>query len=168
MATPKKRVLFLCTGNSCRSQMAEALLSEIAGDRFESLSAGLKPQPSVHPMAVQVMAEVGIDISHQVPKGVEEYLGKHAVFALIVVCDRAQKTCPRVWPGLPQENRYFMPFDDPAAVTGAEDEQLAAFRRVRDEIRSALVDWVDTVEERGPSAEHAADDSRGDGKRRAV
>lgn len=146
MTKSKEKVLFMCTGNSCRSQMAEAFLAQIAGDRFEALSAGLAPQANVHPLAIQVMAELGIDISHKVPKGVDAYLGRQALFALIVVCDKAQQTCPRIWPILPLENRYYLPFDDPAHVTGSEEERLAAFRRVRDEIRLRLVDWVESVD----------------------
>lgn len=146
MMNPKKRILVLCTGNSCRSQMAEAFLSLMAGDRYESLSAGMDPAERVHPLAVQVMAEIGIDISHQVPKGIDTYLGKQALFALIVVCDRAQMSCPRIWPNLPRENRFFLPFEDPAVVSGSDEERLAAFRRVRDEIHSTLVEWVDAME----------------------
>ncbi len=143
----KKNVLFLCTGNSCRSQIAEGLLRHLAGESFESLSAGLEPAHAVHPLALRVMAEIGIDISNQVPKGVDCYLGKTMIHYLIVVCDKAQKSCPRVWPGLPDEKRYFWPLMDPAAISGTMEEHLAAFRAVRDELRETLVSWVQEVEE---------------------
>ena len=98
----KQNVLFLCTGNSCRSQMAEGLLRHLAGERFEALSAGLEPGKEVHPLAIQVMAEIGIDISSQQPKAVDVYLGKTMIHYLIIVCNKAQSTCPRIWPGLPR------------------------------------------------------------------
>ena len=135
-------ILFLCTGNSCRSQMAEGLLRHLAGDRFTALSAGLKPQPQVHPKAVAVMRELGIDISAQRPKSLEEYLGKEPIRYLISVCDRAQQSCPRIWPGVLAENRLHWPFEDPAEATGSEEAVMAVFRRVRDEIHAALAEWL--------------------------
>ncbi|MBM3162075.1 MAG: arsenate reductase ArsC [Chlorobi bacterium] len=141
----KKNVLFLCTGNSARSQMAEGLLRTLAGDRFEAMSAGLEPKDAVHPLAVEVMREIGIDIGSQKPKTVEVYLGKVPVHYLIVVCNRAQATCPRIWPGLMDGNRYYWPVDDPAAISGSVDEQFALFRAVRDELQEKLRKWVGEV-----------------------
>ena len=140
---PKKQnVLFLCTGNSCRSQMAEGLLRHLAGERFEALSAGLEPNDEVHPLAIQVMKEIGIDISSQQPKAVELYLGKRMIHYLMVVCNKAQSTCPRIWPGLPNEKRYYWPVNDPAAISGTVEEQLAVFREVRDELKEKITSWL--------------------------
>lgn len=138
----KSNVLFLCTGNSCRSQMAEGLLRKLAGDRFEVFSAGMEEKESVHPLAVKVMNEIGIDISSQKPKSLRTYLGKETILYMMVVCDKAAKTCPRVWPGLSDKNRFYWPFDDPAEATGTEDEKLIVFRRVRDEIKQKLEEWL--------------------------
>lgn len=144
-AQKKPNVLFLCTGNSCRSQMAEGLLRHMAGDRFEPLSAGLDPGSEVHPLAIRVMAEIGIDISAQQPKAVSLYLGKTVIHYLMVVCNKAQSTCPRIWPGLANEKRYYWPIPDPAAISGTPEEQLAGFREVRDELREQLTLWVTNV-----------------------
>lgn len=133
-------VLFLCTGNSCRSQMAEGFLRAHGSDRFTAVSAGTDPKGQVHPLAVRVMAEAGIDISAHRPKHVHDYLGRVPVQRVIIVCDGANKTCPTVWPGAYE--RLFWPFDDPADATGTEAEQLAVFRRVRDQIGSAIKDWL--------------------------
>jgi arsenate reductase len=137
----KRNVLFLCTGNSCRSQMAEGLLRHLAGERFEALSAGLEPNNEVHPFAIKVMAEIGIDISAQQPKSVDVYLGRTMIHYLIIVCNKAHATCPRVWPGLPDEKRYYWPVDDPAAISGTSEEQLAVFRDVRDELQNTIESW---------------------------
>ena len=123
------RVLILCTGNSARSQMAEALLRARSGHRFEVYSAGVAPK-GVHPLAVQVMAEMGIDISQARSKGVAEFLGQPMDY-VITVCDNANETCP-VFPGA--VTRLHHSFEDPAAVTGDEAARLAVFRRVRDEL----------------------------------
>lgn len=141
----KKNVLFLCTGNSARSQMAEGLLRQIAGDRFEVMSAGLEPKDEVHPLAVEVMREIGIDIGAQKPKTVDVFLGRVPVHYLIVVCNRAQATCPRIWPGLMDGNRYYWPVDDPAEAAGSVEERLAVFRAVRDELQQKLIAWADQV-----------------------
>jgi arsenate reductase len=141
----KKKVLFLCTGNSCRSQMAESLLRRIADDRFECLSAGLDPAPGVHPLAIRVMKEIGVDLGAQKPKHVSVFLGKEPVNFLITVCDKAKASCPRVWPGMPQEHRLYWPFDDPADAAGSEEEKITVFRRVRDEIGGCLERWVETL-----------------------
>jgi arsenate reductase len=136
----KPNVLVLCTGNSCRSQMAEAYLRQLAGDRFNVFSAGTEPKDEVHPLAVEVMAKAGIDISRHHPRNVKEFLGRLPVRYLIIVCDGANESCPRTFPGLME--RLFWPFDDPAKFEGTPDETLAEFQRVRDEIRERIVQWL--------------------------
>jgi len=136
----KPLILVLCTGNSARSQMAEGFLRKYRSDHFAAASAGTEPKPQVHPLAVRVMDEIGIDISDQRPKDIREFLGKAAVRHVLIVCDNANRSCPRIWPGT--YSRTFMPFDDPAAVTGSEAEKLEAFRRVRDEIGETMQKWV--------------------------
>jgi arsenate reductase len=137
----KPNVLFLCTGNSCRSQMAEGLLRELGGDRFAAHSAGTDPAQRVHPLAVRVMSEKGIDISHSEPKCVGQYLGRLPVRHLVIVCDGANEKCPRVFPGM--LNRMFWPFDDPAAFVGPEAATLEKFRTVRDEIEAHIKLWLE-------------------------
>src|SRR5215211_2224287 len=129
----RKRVLFLCTGNSARSQMAEGLLRHIAGDRFEVASAGVSPT-KVRPEAIEVMREINIDISRQHSKSVDEFVGREFDY-VITVCDNANEQCP-VFPG--KTNRIHWSFDDPAAAEGDERARLAVFRRVRDEILQRL------------------------------
>jgi len=141
----KQNVLFLCTGNAARSQMAEGLLRNMAGDRFEAMSAGLEPKEEVHPLAVEVMQEIGIDISSQKPKPVELYLGQVHVNYLFVVCNKAQATCPRIWPGLLDQRRFYWPLPDPVEKSGTKAEQLALFREVRDELREKLQEWLDNM-----------------------
>ena len=135
----KQRVLFLCTGNSARSQMAEAFLTTYAGDTFEAHSAGLEPK-GVNPLTVKVMKEAGIDISGQASKGIETYLGKTLFQYLITVCDDADKNCPTVWPGVHQ--RMHWSFEDPARFEGTEEEKLAKFREIRDLIEKKIKEWV--------------------------
>lgn len=135
MAKPK--VLFLCTGNSCRSQMAEGLLRSFAGDRFEAHSAGTAPQ-GVNPGAIAAMREVGIDISRHQSDHVDSYLGT-GVDTVITVCDRAASNCP-TFPE--QTSKVHWSFDDPAEAVGSDTERRAVFRRVRDEIAAALRDWL--------------------------
>ena len=137
-------VLILCTGNSCRSQMAEGFLRHFQADQFEPHSAGTEPQPRVHPLAIKVMAEVGIDLSGQRPKNLGEYLGRAPVRHLLIVCDKANGTCPRIWPGA--YTRAYMPFDDPAAFVGDDEAKLAEFRRVRDQIGEAMRTWEPKLE----------------------
>lgn len=129
----KQRVLILCTGNSARSQMAEGLLRHDAGTRFEVSSAGTKPS-QVRPEAIAVMSELGIDISQHRSKSVDEFAGETFDYVL-AVCDHANETCP-VLPG--HMKRLHHNFEDPAGVSGSEQERLAAFRRVRDQIRTFL------------------------------
>src|ERR1017187_10110285 len=133
----KKRVLILCTGNSARSQMAEGLLRHDAGDRFEVESAGTRPS-HVRPEAIAVMGELGIDISGHRSKSVEEFAGRQFDYVL-TVCDHARESCP-VYPG--HAYRLHRAFEDPAAAEGTEEERLAAFRRVRDQIREFLRTWL--------------------------
>jgi arsenate reductase len=132
-----KRVLILCTANSARSQMAEALLRLDACDRFQVSSAGSKPT-SIRPEAIAVMQELGVDMSSHRSKSVDEF-ADDSFHLVITVCDNARETCP-VYPG--HAKRLHHAFDDPAAVAGSEQERLAAFRRVRDEIRR----WLATLE----------------------
>ena len=134
----KKRVLFLCTGNSCRSQMAEGLLRDRAGDRYEVVSAGITPAAEVYPPAIAAMAEIGIDIGGSVPKTVDD-LGDPNFDVVITVCDNANENCPYL-PG--KFERLHWPFDDPAATVGNEEEKLAVCRRVRGEIRAAIEAWL--------------------------
>jgi arsenate reductase len=134
-AGAKTRVLILCTGNSARSQMAEGLLRHDAGERFEVESAGTHPS-SVRSEAVAVMQEIGIDISHHRAKNVTEFDGQQ--FEIVVtVCDNARETCP-VFFG--NAHRLHHDFEDPAAAQGSDEERLASFRRVRDELRDYLHD----------------------------
>ncbi len=127
----KPLVLILCTGNSCRSHLAEGILRAAAGDLINVASAGSKPAGFVHPLAIQALAEIGIDISHHRSKHLDEFLTQ-PVHTVITVCGKADQVCP-VFPG--QVNRHHWPFDDPAHATGSESEQLETFRRVREEIR---------------------------------
>jgi len=132
MTTVRKRALFLCVGNSARSQMAEAFLREMAGDRFEAHSAGSAPK-GLHPLTVKVMAEIGIDLSAASSTHLQAYLGQP--FDLVVTtCAEAEEACP-VWPGA---NVIHWRFDDPAAALGSEAERLEVFRSVRDRIRDRI------------------------------
>ena len=136
----KPKVLFICTGNSCRSQMAEGFLRHIAGESFEALSGGTDPV-GLNPWAVRVMAEKGIDISAQESKGMKPFLGHHFPY-LITVCDRANERCP-IFPGV--SKRLHWSFEDPAHATGTEEQKLAVFRRVRDEVEAHVRRFVDEV-----------------------
>jgi arsenate reductase len=131
--TEKKRVLFLCTHNSARSQMAEGLLRHLAGDRFESHSAGTEAT-HVRPLAVRAMEEVGVDISGQESKTLDGYIGQTLDY-VVTVCDDANETCP-VFPGA--KRRLHWSFEDPSAATGTEEERLAVFRSVRDRIGARI------------------------------
>ena len=130
-------VLFLCTGNSCRSQMAEGFLRHLAGGQFEAASAGSDPVP-VNPMAIAVMAEVGIDISGHRSKSVDEFVGRDLTW-LITVCDRASRNCPTL-PG--HAGRLAWDLPDPAHVGGPEHVRREAFRNVRDTIRTRVEAFV--------------------------
>jgi arsenate reductase len=127
----KPSVLILCTGNSCRSHLAEGILRHAAGDLFDVQSAGSKPAGYVHPKAIAVMKEIGIDISGHTSKHMNEFLNRK-IDTVITVCGNADQACP-TFPC--QVNRYHWGFDDPAHATGSEEEILTIFRRVRDQIR---------------------------------
>lgn len=125
--TPK--VLFLCTGNSARSQMAEGYLRQAAGDRYQAMSAGIEPK-GLNPLAVEAMREIGIDISQQTSKDVVTLLGQHVPY-VVTVCDNARERCP-IFPGTWKFLHWSL--EDPAAGQGTHEERLAVFRRVRDQI----------------------------------
>ncbi len=126
----KQRVLFICTHNSARSQMAEGLLRNLAEDRFDVFSAGTEAT-QIRPLAIKAMRELGIDISRQQSKMLDRYLNE-PFDMVITVCDTAAETCP-IFPGAVQRRRWS--FEDPSKATGSEAEQLAVYRRIRDEIR---------------------------------
>jgi arsenate reductase (thioredoxin) len=134
MSEESPLVLILCTGNSCRSHMAEGFLRAAAKGHFRVASAGSKPAGYVHPLAIKAMAEVGIDISSHNSKHLSEFLNQ-PVQTVITVCGNADQACP-VFPG--QLNRYHWPFEDPAHASGSEEEKLKVFRQVRDQMRNAF------------------------------
>jgi len=134
----KRQVLFLCTGNSARSQMAEGLVNHYLGDEWQAHSAGTDPAGYVHPLAVQVMSELGIDISKQRSKSADEF--RECAFEVVVtVCDDAVKNCP-IWLG--NGRKAHVGFKDPARATGSDEERLAVFRRVRDEIHREILNLL--------------------------
>lgn len=143
----KERVLFLCTGNSCRSQMAEGLVNHFLGERWLAHSAGTKPAGYVHRMAVEVMAEAGVDISDGESKHVDAFRSVH-FDAVITVCDDAAEKCP-VWLGSGKVKHISFP--DPARATGTREEKMAIFRQVRDDIRRHVLDYLRAYED-GPVA----------------
>ena len=134
----RERVLFLCTGNSARSQMAEGILRHAAGERFDVYSAGTNPS-RVRPEAVAVMNEMGIEISNHRSKSVDEFTGQQFDF-VITVCDNARSHCP-VFPGKAQ--RIHWSFEDPAAATGSDEARKSAFRRIRDQIHGCILAFLD-------------------------
>jgi len=136
----RKRVLILCTGNSCRSQMAAGWVNHLLGDRWEARSAGTSPAERVHPLAVRAMAEVGIDLSRHVPQHVDRFV-REPWDLVITVCDSARETCPN-FPG--RVRRTHVSFEDPALSRGTDDERLLVFRRIRDEIRTRLIPMIDS------------------------
>ena len=135
----KYRVLFLCTGNSARSQMAEALLRHHANEEFEVHSAGLDPQ-GVHPLTIEVMQEMGIDISGQTSKSLRQDLGHTRFSYVVTVCDHAEKNCPVAF--LNQGHHLHWAFEDPASIIGSDNDQLIKFREVRDKIDQCIREWV--------------------------
>jgi len=135
----KPTVLILCTGNSCRSHLAEGILRAASGERFDVQSAGSNPAGYVHPLAIQVMKEIGIDISAHHSKHMNEFL-KQPVETVITVCGNADQVCP-LFPG--QVNRHHWGFDDPAHATGTDEEKLTVFRRVRDQIKMVFEAYAD-------------------------
>ena len=138
MSTTTK-VLFLCTGNSARSQMAEGLLRKHAGGHYEAYSAGLEPK-GMNPYTVRVMEEIGVDVRGQRSKSVREYLGKLHFGYLITVCAHAEENCPTTFPGV--SRRLHWAFDDPAAATGSDEEIMQKFRDIRDQIDRRIRDWL--------------------------
>jgi arsenate reductase len=139
--TDKPRVLFMCSRNSARSQMAEAILRRDAGDRFGVASCGLKPAP-IHPLTLQVLEEAGLDTSSLKSKDLGDFLGKVTIHHAIIVCEAANEHCPRLHPFALRQS--YWPFPDPVSVDGTEDEKLAAFRDVRDAIEKRIRDWLET------------------------
>jgi len=137
------KILVLCTGNSCRSQMAEGILRNL-DENLQVYSAGTKPAEHVNPLAIKAMEEIGIDISWHRPKLVDEFLNTDFDY-VITVCDNAKEICP-VFTGK-VKYRLHIGFDDPAEATGTEEEQMAVYRRVRDEIRSAFINFYQTISE---------------------
>jgi len=133
----KKKILVLCTGNSCRSQIAEGFVRHLAGDRFHVTSAGLEPS-AVNPRAIQVMHEDGVDISRHTSKNAEQFVGQQFDY-IITVCDNAKERCP-FFPG--QAERIHWSFEDPAAAQGTEDDVLAVFREVRDQIKNRISEFI--------------------------
>ncbi len=134
----KTRVLFICTGNSARSQIAEAFLRKYGGDIFEVFSAGFEPK-GINPYAIRVMDEIDVPLEGHRSKAIGEFLGKVHFGIVITVCDRAEERCP-IFPGV--TTRLHWSFEDPAAIDGTDDEKLAVFRKTRDEIRRRIVDWL--------------------------
>jgi arsenate reductase len=157
MNTDKPTILILCTGNSCRSHLAEGLLRAAAGDLFNVESAGSKPAGYVHPLAIAVMREIGIDISAHRSKHMNEFLDRE-IETVVTVCGNADQACP-IYPG--QVNRHHWPFEDPAHATGTEEEKLAMFRRVRDEIRRRFTAYADGRRDEAKSAARRAARSGG-------
>ncbi|MCY3707399.1 MAG: arsenate reductase ArsC [Caldilineaceae bacterium] len=138
MNVEKRRVLILCTGNSCRSQMAEGLVNAYLGESWQAFSAGTAPSGMIHPLAVRAMAEIDIDIRDGETESVEDYRELHPDL-VVTVCDSAAKNCP-VWLG--DEEVTHMPFDDPTKVIGSDSERISACRQVRDLMRDKLLTYL--------------------------
>lgn len=141
----KQKVLFLCTGNSARSQMAEAILRKHAGDKFDVFSAGLEPK-GINPFTVLVMKEAGYDLTSQYSKQLNVYYAKYQFDYLITVCSDAEKNCP-FFPGV--SVRLHWPFDDPAAVKGDDEAVLSKFREIRDQIEQKIDSWLSSLDTAG-------------------
>jgi arsenate reductase len=135
----KVKVLFMCTGNSARSQIAESLLRRYAGDKFDVYSAGLEPK-GINPYTKQVMQEIGITLEGHYAKHLREYMGKLNFGFLITVCADAEEKCPATFPGV--SHRLHWSFDDPAAFIGSDEEKLQKFRDVRERIDQKIKDWL--------------------------
>lgn len=135
----KIKVLFLCTGNSARSQMGEALLKKYAGDRYDVYSAGLEPK-GIHPFTHQVMQEIGVSLDGHYAKHVNDFMGKLNFGYLITVCSDAEERCPAIFPGV--SHRLHWSFKDPAAFVGSEEEKLLKFREVRDRMDRQIRNWL--------------------------
>lgn len=141
----KQKVLFLCTQNSARSQMAEGLLRHHAGERFEVMSAGCSASGEIHPHAVRAMEEVGVDVSGQSPKGLKTYMGKTGFNWSIVVCEEAEEDCPKTFPGVGTQLTW--PFPNPRGEDVPDEEMLDRFREVRDGIERRILRWLESPEE---------------------
>lgn len=139
-----RRVLFLCTGNSARSQMAEAFLRELGGSKYEAYSAGMEAK-GLHPMTAQVMAEIGVDVSGQQSKSLKEYMGRMTFDDAVIVCRNAEDDCPRINADAKRIHRWL--FDDPVRANGTDEERLARFRAVRDQIEARIKLWLAETEE---------------------
>jgi arsenate reductase len=135
----RRKVLFLCTGNTARSQMGEALLRKRAGHVFEVFSAGAEPKDRIFPPVVAVMKEIGIDLSTHKPKGIETFLGRMHFEKVIIVCSKADEKCPQIF-GPAQ--RLVWPFEDPARASGSEEEVLETCRKIRDQIDAKICAWL--------------------------
>lgn len=135
-------VLFLCSRNTARSQMAEAWLRHLAADRFVSCSAGLDPG-EIHPLAAEVMEEAGISLEGQSSKSVRDYLGRLSPRYVIIVCSEAETRCPKLWPFCPTILSW--PLEDPVTAASDPEGQRQAFRRVRDQLRKQIADWLETL-----------------------
>ncbi|MBW4436915.1 MAG: arsenate reductase ArsC [Pleurocapsa minor GSE-CHR-MK-17-07R] len=142
-----KRVIFICTGNSARSQMAEGFLRHLGGPDYDVHSAGMEAK-GLHPLTVQVMAEVGIDVSGQRSKSVTEYMGRAFFDDAMIVCRRAEDDCPTINADAKRVHRWI--FDDPARASGTDEEKLAAFRAVRDQIEARIRLWLAETAEANP------------------
>jgi arsenate reductase len=136
----KPKFLFLCTGNSARSQMGEAFLRAYAGEHFDVYSAGLEPKGEILPVVRAVMAEIGLDLDGQYSKSVNEYLGKFNFAYTVTVCGGAEEKCPRVF--LSMGKHLFWPFEDPAALIGSEEEILPKVREIRDGMSEKIQSWL--------------------------
>ncbi|MEL6148509.1 MAG: arsenate reductase ArsC [Chloroflexota bacterium] len=148
----KPSILFICIGNWTRSQMAETFVHHYAGDRIEAFSAGIQPQPDIHPMTHFVMSEIGEDMAGQHTHHLRDVLVTREGFGysyVVTMCDDAQERCPPVALARGKHKMHWN-FIDPAAVCGSEDEQLAAFRQVRDEVHAQVITWLETVGVRVP------------------
>lgn len=135
----KRNILFLCTGNSARSQMAEAFLRKYADDKFEVYSAGLKPS-TVNPLTIQVMEEIDFDMTGHHAKSVRDFLGWSNFATIITVCAKVEENCPSTFPGRPTKLAWS--FEDPAAFEGSDEAKLEKFREVRDQIDAKIQDWL--------------------------
>jgi arsenate reductase len=135
----KPKVIFLCTGNSARSQMAEGLMRHLGGESYEVYSAGLEPK-GINPFAIRAMDEIGIDIRDQASTDVMEYLGRVEFPYLITLCDHAEANCPRAFLSLGEHEHWGL--QDPAAFAGSEDEKLAVFIEARNDIEGRIREWL--------------------------
>src|SRR4030042_3324427 len=135
----KIKVLFICTGNSARSQMAEAFLRKFVGDQFEAYSAGIEPR-DIHPYTARVMEEVGISLSGHSSKHIKEYMGRIHFAYVIILCEEAEKQCPTTFPGITQ--RLHWSFEDPFTFSGSDEEKAKKFREVRDQIEERVKSWL--------------------------